>query len=360
MAKLFMNDVNKVDSQNMFDTLKNFPNQIKDAIEIGKNAPLFSEEPVCDDYLILGMGGSAIGGDLLSSFCANTSWGNHLRISSNRSYTIPGWLNSTTNVIASSYSGNTEETIAGFEAALKVTKRIVCITTGGKLEMLAQENNIPVIKIPAGYQPRCALAYSFFPMLYVLLRNGAFKEEARHEIEFWLNDLLDLMFTKSAVYTDLSNGTNPAFVISEKLNNSVPVIYSAGERLESVNLRWRCQINENAKQLAYGSYLPEMNHNEINAWANPAELIQKFSIIFMRDPFDNPRVKIRFNAIRSLLESSVKHIIEIKGDGENLLSRMFDLIYLGDWVSYYLAVLNNTDPTPIPFINKLKDILSKE
>ncbi len=358
MAKIYRENIEKSDSQNMFEILKNFPMQVKEAIEIGKDAAGFNSKPVSNEYLILGMGGSAIGGDLLASFCSATPWANHLLIRTNRGYSVPASINENTNVIASSYSGNTEETISAFEDARKYTDRIICITTGGKLEELALKYGYPVIKVPGGLQPRCALGYSFVPMLYLLQKSSAFKTDSN--IQFCMNELLDLLFIKADAYTDLENGRNVAFQLAEKLYNSVPVIYSPAERLDSVNLRWRCQIQENAKQLAFGNLLPEMNHNEINSWSYPEDLTTRFSVIFMRDPYDHPRVKIRFNALHSLIESSVKHVIEIKGDGENLLTRMFDLIYLGDWVSYFMAILNGVDPTPIPLISKLKNQLTQE
>jgi len=348
-------EIKEIDTQNMFDVLKNFPIQVEHAIEIGKSAPVFSQPPVSGDYMILGMGGSAISGDLLASFFAATTEGRKLLIRTNRGYNLPGSINENTNIIASSYSGNTEETLSGLIDAMKITKRIVCITTGGKLEEIAKENSLPVIKIPGGLQPRAALGYSFFPMLYLLIKSNAFLAG----IKIPVSEILEMLNKRAGQYSYSESYSNFALKLAEQLKNTVPVIYSSHERLDSVNVRWRGQIQENAKQLAFGSFLPEMNHNEINAYSYPKDIALRTSVIYLRDNEDNPRIKTRFAALRSAIENSVKQVIELSGEGENLLTRMFDLLYLADWVSFYLAMLNGVDPTPIPLINVLKNELAK-
>ncbi|OGU38423.1 MAG: bifunctional phosphoglucose/phosphomannose isomerase [Ignavibacteria bacterium GWB2_35_12] len=351
----------KIDSQNMFDVLKNFPKQINDAIRIGKNIMGNGERGMgdvnCDKIAVIGMGGSAIGGDLLKSYSEFTKGAGHLSINVYRKYNIPNTIDENTFVIASSYSGGTEETIQSFKEAITRTKNIIIITSGGELGKLGEENKIPVIKIPSGYMPRCAIGYSFFVMLYVMLEYGFFKPEAIEETEKAINELIEMINSKSEIYSNVNNG-NTAIEIAEKLVGKIPIIYSSIERMESVNLRWRCQIQENAKNLAFGNYLPEMNHNEINAFSFPASLAKHSVIIMLRDIEDNSRIKMRFDALKELLNDKVEGIIEVNGEGKYLLTRMFEMIYLGDWLSYYLALLNGIDPTPIPLITKLKNILS--
>ncbi|TAL70584.1 MAG: bifunctional phosphoglucose/phosphomannose isomerase [Bacteroidetes bacterium] len=351
------NELLKIDSENMFEVLKNFPQQIKDAIDIGKKIkPDFKINT--NKIIILGMGGSAIGGDLLKSYSEYTNGADHLSINVYRKYDIPETIDENTFVIASSYSGGTEETINAFKQAIMKTKNIVIITTGGELGKLGIDNNIQVINIPSGLMPRCALGYSFFVMLYVMMNFGLFKTEAIKITDNAIEELINVIEDKSAEFSNYEK-LNSAIAIAEKIEGKIPIIYSSIERFDAVNLRWRCQIQENSKNLAFGNYLPEMNHNEINAFSYPSDLVRKSSVLFLRDNEDNPRVKIRFNALKELLKNKID-IMEIEGNGKHLLTRMFEVIYLGDWVSYYLSLINSVDPTPIPLISKLKTLLSQK
>jgi glucose/mannose-6-phosphate isomerase len=353
----YFEDLLKYDTQNMFEVLKNFPNQVREACEIGKNCPLFNEYNEPTQIVILGMGGSAIGGDLLRSYGASLDGAGHLSIIVNRNYTLPKFVNENTYIIANSYSGNTEETLSGFTEALKKTKHIISICSGGELERESIENNIPVIKIPGGLQPRCALGYSFFPLLYLMMRIGAFKNEAIETTNKAIEELLPMLDDASEKLSELSDD-NPAISLAERFSGNIPVFYSASKRLDMVNLRWRCQIQENAKQAAFGNQLPEMNHNEINAWSFPEE-IKKIGVpVFLLDPEDHPRVKMRFDALYDIFTEMDYHVYTLISEAKYLLTRMFNLTYMADWTSYYLALINNVDPTPIPLINKLKDYLS--
>jgi len=358
--------IQEIDSLNMFDILKNFPAQVKDAISIGMQAPLFPGLNISSlkndniDVLVLGMGGSAIGGDILKSYCQGTPGAEHINISVNRNYNVGGSVHSGTNVIASSYSGETEETISALRQVLGITKNVICITTGGQLEKIAIENNLPVIKIPPGMQPRCALGYSFFTMLYLLITNNFFEDDAEETTENAIEELLSNLDQKALTYSDFKNEDNLALNTASKLHGTIPVIYSSVDRLDAINCRWRGQIQENAKNLAFGNTLPEMNHNEINGWNFPDNMTKNFSVIFLKDKEDNPRTQIRFQALSSIIEEKVGQILSFEGEGDNLLTRMFDLIYLADWLSYYLAIYNQIDPTPIPYISKLKNFLASK
>lgn len=350
--------IEKYDTSDMFSVLKNFPLQVKDACKIGKEAPNFKIKPEYPNFLVLGMGGSAIGGDILKSYISAEKNTSQIRIDVNRNYSYPKYFNRKTNIIASSYSGNTEETNNSLSSAISEFENFICISSGGEISNIAEKNELPLIKIPSGLQPRCALGYSFFPMLYIISNSGLLSSEAKDLIEIQINETLDLIKRKSEIFSNFNN--NPAIDLAKKLYGKQVVIYSACERLDSVNTRWRCQIQENAKQLAFGSYLPEMNHNEINSWSFPRIIADNTAIILMRDIDDNQRTKSRFNALKNLLQDFCPNIYEIRGEGKSLLARMFDLIYFGDWVSYYMAILNEIDPTAIPLITKLKNFMAKE
>lgn len=353
-----LQDLLKIDSQNMHQVLKNFPEQIKDAVEIGKEAKIHSKSYKPDSIIILGMGGSAIGGDLLSSFLQSSPETNVISIKVNRNYNITQIINDSHLVIASSYSGNTEETISAFESAKKQTNNILCISTGGTLSLLAEKYKMPLITIPSGYQPRCALAYSFFPLLYVLIRLNLFSISTEKKIESAIEETIEEISKLSGIYS-VPDENNIALTTAKQIVNTIPIIYSSTERLDSVNLRWRDQINENSKNLCYGSLLPEMNHNEINAFSHPEDLINRLSIIYLKDKDDHPRISARFEALFDILQDKVNSQFSFSGKRKYFLTRMFELVYLGDWISYYLAIENKVDPTPIPVINYLKERLGK-
>jgi glucose/mannose-6-phosphate isomerase len=348
----------KIDKNGMYPILKSFPRQVAEAVEIGKIAPVFNDA-TSGRVVVLGMGGSAIGGDLLKSYFAAKPRMNHISVDINRNYTFPGNIDASTNILASSYSGNTEETTTALQKAVQLTKNIICITTGGDLKEIAVTNNLPVIDIPSGMMPRCALGYSFFPMLLTLCRShlpggNSIIEEINEEI----TDTLDMLWDKSEKYSNPDEKVNPTIMLARKIYGKVPVIYSSVQRMDAINLRWRCQIQENAKNLAFGSLLPEMNHNEINSWNYPNDLMNRFIVLLIRDPEDFPRTKKRFDAIRNIIQGAGVAVEEVEIDHGSLLSRMFQMIYFGDWVSYWLALMNGVDPTEIPVITKLKNILA--
>ena len=350
-------EARKVDSDNMYEVLKKFPDQLKEAVKIGDEAPVFKSSTTPEKILVLGMGGSAIGGDLIRSYSSVLPGADHLQVAVNRTYDIPNYIDSTWNVIASSYSGGTEETISGFTQAIEKTNQTLCITTGGSIGKIAAEKDIPRISIPAGLQPRCALGYSFFPLLKLMIKSGAYKEDAIKESEAAIEELIPMLEVKSKLYS-VVNADNPAVVLACKLSGKIPVIYSSSEGLDSVNVRWRGQIQENAKNCAFGAFLPEMNHNEINGWSHPSVFVESGIPVFLNDPLDKDRVKYRFEALGAILEEKGFEVQKIKGEGDHFLTRMFDLLYLADWTSYYMAMINNVDPTPIPLINKLKNFLA--
>ncbi|MFN4909235.1 MAG: bifunctional phosphoglucose/phosphomannose isomerase [Bacteroidota bacterium] len=352
------NPASTLDASNMFDTLYRFPEQVKEAVNIGENAPLWRQQSTSNRYAFFGLGGSAIGADLLRSYAASTIGADHLNISVHRGYGVPNWMDSDTNVVCTSYSGETEETLAAFDDVRKKTMRVVCITTGGQLGKRAITYGFPIINIPPGYQPRCAIAYSFFPLLMIMSRYGAMDNRAGRMNAKGIREILAHTDEVRDLYAS-SAAKNPALQIAKKLHGSVPVIYSASERMDVVNLRWRGQIQENAKQLAFGNLLPEMNHNEINGWQHPKGKTKNFTAVMLRDPEDHRRVQIRFDALKDIIKGSVAEVIAPEAKGVTLLGRMFAQIYLGDWVSWHLAVLNKVDPSPVPVIQSLKAKLAK-
>jgi glucose/mannose-6-phosphate isomerase len=339
------------DRSNMFDVLSKFASQIEVAFGIGNKINLPAEFQKISSIIITGLGGSAIGGDLLRSYL---QYEIKIPVFVNRNYYLPGFANENTLVIVSSYSGNTEETISAYEDAKKRNCKIICITSGGKLSVMAENDGFTIIKIPKGYQPRCALAYSFFPLLMLMVKLN-FIADRNPEI---LN-LIKYIGAKSDSYVLVNENGNHAVKLARYLQGKIPVIYSSTDLLDIVNYRWRCQIEENSECLAFGNVLPEMNHNEIVGWRKNEEILRNFAVIFLKDREDNPRITKRLEITKNIVESYSGIAIQIESEGNTKLERIFDLIYLGDWISYYLAILYKADPSEIENINILKNKLTE-
>jgi glucose/mannose-6-phosphate isomerase len=342
-------DIQLHDSQKMFGVLASFSGQLKEAFAIGSGIVIPENIKDVSNIIVTGLGGSAIGGDLLRSYL---QYELNVPMQVNRNYYLPAYANSSTLVIVSSYSGGTEETLSAYGDAKKKGCQIVCVSSGGKLCVMAENDGYLVIKVPKGYQPRCALAFSFIPMLMLLVKLGLIKER-----DAQINDLIGFISEKSAGYTTLEHQDNPAIRIAEHLAGKIPVIYSSNDLLDIVNLRWRGQFAENAKTLAFGNYLPEMNHNEIVGWQENSDFLRNFAVLFLLDKEDNPRIIRRLKITREILEPYRGLDIQVESEGNSRLERIFDLVYLGDWISYYLAILCKVDPSPIEKINILKNKL---
>ncbi|MDI6766247.1 MAG: bifunctional phosphoglucose/phosphomannose isomerase, partial [Bacteroidota bacterium] len=304
-----------------------------------------------DTIVITGLGGSAIGGDLLRSYLAEEI---KIPIIINRHYFLPEFVNERTLVVVSSYSGNTEETIAAHADAKKRKAKVLCISSNGETAQMTKKFRHPLITIPKGLPPRAALGYSFFPILISLAKMKLIKSKDTD-----IKETIAMLKKKSKLYS-ASNDRNPAFQFAKQLYMKLPIIYSAADRFDIVNLRWRGQIAENAKQLAFGHVLPEMNHNELVGWKVLRRTMEEdLVVVFLRDKGDHERVQARIEITKDVIQNYASKVIEVNSEGRSLLARMFSLIYLGDWVSYYLAILNGVDPTPVKVIDYLKNELAK-
>jgi glucose/mannose-6-phosphate isomerase len=295
--------------------------------------------------VICGMGGSAIGGDLVASYLRDVS---PLPIEVVRSFSLPKHVSQKTLAIVSSYSGNTAESLSLFEQARESGAQIICMTTGGELEALAIKHQFPLIKLTGGMQPRAALAFSFVPLL-VFVSAVLQLEDPREKIVGTAKALKQF-----AVDCASESKANPAKMLAEQLRNKIAVVYSS-DRLSSVNLRWRGQLQENANHLAFGNLAPELTHNEINGWGFPERFGEQLYVILLRDTDDDPSpVSVKLNAIHALLTKKDVQVTEVSASGNNNLERIFSLISLADWTSYHLAILEGIDPTSIPAIDELK------
>jgi glucose/mannose-6-phosphate isomerase len=304
------------------------------------------------NIVVLGMGGSAIGGDLLSDYLANEL---SIPIVVIRGYDIPKFVDENSLVFAVSYSGNTEETLSALKRCLEAKARIIALTSGGKLAVLARENKFPVIKVPAGIQPRAAISYLFFPILKALERLGLTKER-NEEIEETLNILQELSKEYGAK-SPLKN--NFAKKVALSLYQHLPLVYSSEGLLEAVAMRWKTQINENSKWPCFWNVFPELDHNEIVGYEIENNINRQLKIIYLQDKEGLLRVEQRREITRKIIEDKVTEFITCPTRGKGKMARMFSLIFLGDLVSYYLAILNQVDPSPVACIEDLKKELAK-
>ena len=315
-----------LDSQNMLQVLKDFPAQCREALGLPKGISVSGE---ISNIVVLGMGGSAIGGDLLKIYLSNVN----IPVYVNRGYKVPNFVNETSLVFAVSYSGNTEETLSAYKDASSRNAKIIGITSGGKLAEECEK----VIKVPSGLQPRAALGYLFFPMLGVLHNTNIIRVKNDD-----LNEMMDILM-------DTEKFNDEGEALAKKLKEKIPIIY-ASEALGAVAMRWKTQINENAKMPAFYNVFSEMNHNEIAGYKG---MDRKFVAIMIRDNYDNERIKKRMDICQEIMEATAD-VEEVQTEGESLLSRMFSAIYLGDFVSYYLALWNRVDPSPVEIIEGMK------
>lgn len=301
-----------------------------------------------DQIVVAGMGGSAIGGDLVAALAAD-----HLTIPLLvwRNYRLPEFAGPKTLVVVSSYSGNTGEALSAYEEGRRRKCRLMAVTSGGELGRRASQESTEVYRLPQGFPPRGALAYSSMAM-WAVLRDLKLVPDARQEI-FNAATVLEEVALRYAPACPLER--NLAKQTAYKLHGSFPVIYAAADATSVAAVRWRGQLAENAKMLSAHHLLPEMNHNEIAGYQFPENVLKSVVVLFLRDPGEDGPMSRRMEVTSELLQTRVKSVVHLHGVGETLTARLLSLIFLGDCVSFYTAVLNGVDPYPVEMIDTLKN-----
>jgi glucose/mannose-6-phosphate isomerase len=341
-----------LDPENMYNRIFDFPEQMADALTLAQKWHVSSKD-IADfrNIVFIGMGGSAIGGDLVRSYLTGRLM---IPFTICRNYQLPEYVDDETLVIASSYSGNTEETLAAVDDALGRKAMMVAMTTGGMLAEVARVNSMPCLSLPTGLQPRAALGYSFVPVLVLMEKLGLIKDavkEITSTIE-WLKHERELHIE------DLPVGDNAGKQVAAFIHGKIPIIYCGPTLTDTVGVRWKGQLSENSKTLAFVNQYPEFNHNELVGWSAILKPhASHFVVIQLRDEDDHPRIQRRMTIVKGLIEKQGVKVLEIESTGKTPLQRMFSLIQFGDFVSYYLAILNGVDPTPVDAIEKLKKAL---
>ncbi len=332
-----------VDTSDLLADIVGLPEHLRDAKWKVESAQL-SEWDSPGGLIVAGMGGSGIGGKL-----ARAMLGDHASrpILTASTYGLPAWTTPDTTVLCASYSGNTEETLACYEAAGALGARRVVVTSGGRIAELARADGVPVIPVAGGFQPRAAVAYMTVAALEVAGLCGA-GPRMGSELDVAADHLEQLVVEWGAEGPEDSESKT----LARALADSVAVIAGSGVTLP-IAYRWKTQINENAKIPAFAHELPELDHNEIVGWQNAAAL-GRFAAVFLDDADTHPRVQQRIALTRELVAAQATGTYVVASRGVTAVERVFSLVLLGDLVSLYMAVLRGVDPTPVDVIEDLK------
>ncbi len=338
--------VAKYDSRNQFNVLVETYTQVDSAWSSEFDTEKLKNKKF-RNIIVSGLGGSAISGDLIGNFLKDEL---NLPYFVNRNYTLPGYADSNTLLVISSYSGNTEETISVLEEGIKKNCPMVCLSTGGKVAEIAQKKGIPLVKMTPGFQPRYSLGSSFFSLLKIFVQLGLVPPQ-----DTIVEKIRDLWKEKGKEY---STENNIALNCAEQLLGYIPVLYSAADLTSAAGYRFKCQLNENSKLHAFHNVIPELNHNEIIGWEsfNPNQFNAK--LINILDESYHPQVKKRFEITTELAVKKGLEFMNIESEEADFKVRLLDLIYLFDWITYYTAVLRGYDPSEIDNILTLKERLS--
>jgi len=325
------------------------PQLCQQAWQMAMNFDLPQDYPRVSKVVILGMGSSAIGGDLVSNLVASEA---KLPILIHRDYNLPAFVDSKTLVIASSHSGMTEETLSSFEQALGTDSKKLVITTGGKLKIMAEERNVPVFSFAYKAQPRAALPFSFLPIIGFLQRLGFISDK--------LADVTETVGVLERLSQRINEGVslsrNPAKQLAKRLYGHLPIIYGA-DILSEVAHRWKTQLNENSKAWAFYEVFPELNHNAVVGYQFPPELASKTVVVLLRSAHLPKRIQLRYQLTCQLLEQAKVSYQIVDSEGVSPLSQVMSLVLFGDYTSYYLAILYKIDPSPVEAIDYLKEQL---
>jgi glucose/mannose-6-phosphate isomerase len=346
MAEMEMDSV--LDSMSMWDASLELPEQIERAAE---SAIALGGLPVRQDIeniVVLGMGGSGISGDVLLAIAGPFL---AVPVAVIKSYTMPAFVGPGTLLFAASFSGNTEETLEAIQIAVEQGAQVVVVTSGGELELFAEQHHLPVIRVESSIpQPRAAFGAMSIPPLVVLEEVGLFPG-ATHWIDLAVAQL-------KRRRDQISRRGSESEVIAERIVETVPVMASSAALGSIAGFRWKAQINENVKSPAFNTVIPEACHNELTGWEERTDLTTaSFSWVALRHDAEHPQISRRFEIVQEMLEPKLATFVTHRAEGEGDLAQLLDLVMVGDFVSLHLARLMKVDPGPIPVLVELKNRL---
>ena len=341
----------RLDPQGMGDRIDGLPSQIRAGAAIA--------EPLLDRVaarrprraVLFGMGGSAIAGDLIRSVLDREGTAPFHVV---RHYEPPNWITPEDFLIFSSYSGETEETVTAYRTLRRLGAPSCVISTGGTLARLADEDGVPRAVLPGGSPPRAALGYSASTLLH-LCSHLHLVGEAAARLEAAAQGVEEVA---SACGRHVLQSRNPAKQLALRLAGRAVIVLANERTLGPVALRWKGQLNENSKHLAWASPLPEMNHNEVDGYVAPRSVVGSIGAVFLRDPADHPRVAARFEWLAAYLKRKRVRVDTVEVRGQDVMARLLSGAAIGDWVSYYLALAHGHDPSALPGVESLKRALS--
>ena len=326
----------------MNDYINDFSNHLREAIEIANNTTLSPYTKEIRNILICGLGGSGIGGTIVSDIISSKV---NIPIAATKDYSIPNFVNEHTLVIANSYSGNTEETLYALEKCQARGAEIAVITSGGKLKTIAEENKYNNIIIPGNQPPRAMFGYAFTELFFMLNHYGIIDDSFKSDFDKAIT-LMD---------TEKMDIQKQAMNLAKKMYKQTPVIYVA-KGFEGVAVRFRQQLNENSKMLGWHNVVPEMNHNELLGWRTN---VDDLAVVYFRNKCDYDRNQIRMDINKKVISKFTSNITEIWSKGDSLIENSLYHISVGDWTSWYLSEMNNVDAIEIDVIDFLKGELAK-
>ncbi|MAH39147.1 MAG: bifunctional phosphoglucose/phosphomannose isomerase [Dehalococcoidales bacterium] len=341
----------QIDRAGMLNHLHEFSEQCQRAWQKVGKFELPREYSKVDKVIILGMGGSAIGGDIVRRLALAES---KVPVWMHRDYGLPPFVDDRTLVIASSYSGNTEETLSAFTESLKTPAKKLVLTTGGRLKELAEKEGIPAFVIDYKAPPRAAFPHNFIPLVGIFQTLGLLRDKSVN-----LGEALKILRKLSRDFSEITPlVSNPAKQLATKVWGHVAVIYGAGI-LGGVAQRWKTQFNENSKTWAFFELFPELNHNSVLGYKFPSEAKEGIFVLLLRSPLLHPRSLLHYEATAKLLaKAGISHDF-VEAPGTSALAQMLSLVFLGDYLSFYLAILNSIDPTPMEHIDFVKRYLAQ-
>jgi glucose/mannose-6-phosphate isomerase len=344
-----LNEIKKIDKSNMLSFCIEAPKHYGDAAKLAQS---FSTDlPRPQTIIVAGMGGSAIGGELLKDWTRDRM---SVPVEICREYHLPAYANRNTLVFAISYSGETEETLSALLDAVKRKCMVICISSGGKLNELAEKLNLPHLLVPSGMAPRATLPYLFMPMPTILQEMGLVSK-----VDAEISETVQILRQVSAENSpNRQSSSNFSKTLASSINGTVPAVYGFG-LYRAVAQRVKTQFNENSKNPAKWEFFPELDHNEIVGWEAAREFAKCVSLILIRDVEEPIEIRGRIEVTKDLMRQQKLRLFEVWSKGKSSLAKMSSVICTGDFTSVYLAVLRGIDPTPVKTIDLLKKELKQ-
>jgi glucose/mannose-6-phosphate isomerase len=339
-----------LDTLGMFDATAGLPEQIEMATSLASGLDGLPHHDDIENVVVLGMGGSGIAGDLLAAVAGPFM---PVPVVVGKGYEPPSFVSEGTLCFAISFSGNTEETVEAATMAAASGAKVVVVARGGELGRLAEGWQTPIIRLPDGIpMPRAGIGAVSIPPMVVLEDVGLFPG-ARQWIRLAVEQL-----TRRRL--ELLPEANPARELARRIGRTLPILYGGGDVGAVAALRWKNQVNENAKAPAFVGVIPEVTHNELSGWGQHGDVTrQVFTLVYLRHDHEHPQVMRRFDVVRDWVEEVVASVEEVRAQGEGILAQLFDLIFFGDLTTLWMAFQEGIDPGPIPVLDQIKAAMAE-